>query len=357
MRLAKLVAGNLLVLFALFTVMELGYRIRRDGMPQAFVNLANYFLEVPYSNLGTGTWVVYDEVLGYRLNPASAGVNSLSVVGEEEVSIPKPAGQFRVLVLGDSVPFDDDGFPTLLRRKLQAEGDYDVINASVPGYTTYQELLFLQRDLLATTPDLVVLSYCLNDNHKFLHRLDGTGRLLWTQEAIDQFAINSPIDWLISRSYILSQIKLGAVTVSQRRTQEKTLFPWETTEDFSAAWKDESWSAAEGYLREMKATLARVGSQFAIVVIPYEPQLDDEALQANDDYVLKPQRSLKRICTDLDVPCLDLFEAFRSARAQGLGVFKGDGIHLTDAGHRFVADQLDRFLRANSLYASGQPRV
>src|SRR3972149_4551731 len=103
-RLATLIAGNALVFALIFSTMELGYRVYRDGVPQAFINIANYFSDVPYSDLGTGSWIINDDVLGYRFNPTEPGVNSLSI-RHPEVTIPKPPGLNRIIVLGDSLPY------------------------------------------------------------------------------------------------------------------------------------------------------------------------------------------------------------------------------------------------------------
>ena len=136
-----LVSINLLVFISLFTLTELSYRIYRDGLREAFVKLANTFLDVPYSSIGTANWVISDSELGYRLNPNHDGVNSLSI-RHEEIVVPKPRNTFRLIFLGDSVSFDRPGFVSYTRDMLRKEGSIEAINASVPGYTTYQELVF-----------------------------------------------------------------------------------------------------------------------------------------------------------------------------------------------------------------------
>jgi hypothetical protein len=63
---------NVLVLLGLFILTEMADRIHHDGFRGAVVNLVRYS-NVPYSNLGTGNWVIYDAELGYRLNPRLGG--------------------------------------------------------------------------------------------------------------------------------------------------------------------------------------------------------------------------------------------------------------------------------------------
>lgn len=95
--------------------------------------------------------------------------NALGFRGPE-ITVAKPDGVFRILVLGDSVCFgvgvDDD--VTFLRRwenELNAAGSrrFEVVNSGHPMYDTTQELALLRDDGLALDPDLVLLVYVVND--------------------------------------------------------------------------------------------------------------------------------------------------------------------------------------------------
>jgi lysophospholipase L1-like esterase len=345
-RIAKFAIVNLSVLLVLFLVLELSYRIYRDGIPEAFTNIANYFRDVPYSSIGTGQGAISDEILGYRLNPAQKGVNSLSTWGDE-IAVPKPTQVYRIIFLGDSVLAQNPGLVDYTRDRLPQQGKIEVINAAVPGYTTYQELMFLKTYLLATSPDLVILGYVMNDNHKFLHRFDAQGRLLVTNEAAESLKVNSIFDLIVSRSYVLTRIKVGLEAM--RRQPSPNGFSWESREDVNTAWKDESWEAQEEYLKEMQGILIQKGGKLAVVIFPFEPQLDDGLLASNYNYTLKPQRELTKICDRHAIPCLDLFQEFHTAKQQGVKLYT-DGIHLTDEGHRLAAALIYRFLGQNALY-------
>lgn len=110
------------------------------------------------------TWLVRDADLGFKLNPEMEAVNTLGIRHPE---IDPHATLFTILILGDSVAWDARGFVSLLREELEftRQRRIEVVNASVPGYTTYQERVFFERDLAHLTPDLVILQYCANDNH------------------------------------------------------------------------------------------------------------------------------------------------------------------------------------------------
>ena len=150
---AVLVAGGNVAVFALLCLLlEVGYRVHQDGLRETFRRLSTG-APTPYSSIGTGEWVIYDPELGYRLNPAKEGINEFSVRDADRLVVPKPEGLFRILVLGDSIPWDLDGFVDTLSQQMKRRGSIEVINAAVPGYTSYQELSFFKRYLLPLTPD------------------------------------------------------------------------------------------------------------------------------------------------------------------------------------------------------------
>lgn len=287
---------------------------------------------------------VSDPDLGFTLNPARPGANSLGIA-HGEISPVKPSGSFRVIALGDSVAFDDFGFVSMIREELPRirGGPVEVINASIPGFTTYQELLFLRRDLIRFQPDLVVLQYCLNDNYAFLHVVDDSGRWLLTPEAERAVGFDhlGPLAWVTRSSYLLLTIRVWLAHID---ALSGTPFVWEKRPDFYAAWKDSSWPQMEASLAEMKSLLDSIDASFIVVVVPFKPQFSPQALEKDREYTLRPQRRLNEICTRLGVPILDLFPLF--SRHQVDELYR-DQIHLTERGHRIVADELSIHLGAS----------
>lgn len=88
------------------------------------------------------------------------------------VVLPKPAGVYRVLVVGDSVPFgwgvgEGEEFPRLLENELKktprADGRaYEVINAGSPGWGLAEEYFWLEATGIGFEPDLVL--HCIINN-------------------------------------------------------------------------------------------------------------------------------------------------------------------------------------------------
>lgn len=86
-----------------------------------------------------------------------------------ERDIFREAGVFRILCLGDSFTWgwavpQEQIFTHQLESLLTQQGlACEVINAGVGGYSTDQELIFLEREGLAYAPELVVLQVTRND--------------------------------------------------------------------------------------------------------------------------------------------------------------------------------------------------
>lgn len=85
----------------------------------------------------------------------------------------KPRGRYRLVLIGDSIGAGytvdryEDTFPSILEQTLRSKGmDAELINLSVAGYNTQQEVETLKDRGLAYEPDLVLLQFCLNDRRR-----------------------------------------------------------------------------------------------------------------------------------------------------------------------------------------------
>jgi lysophospholipase L1-like esterase len=87
-----------------------------------------------------------------------------------EIAVPKPAGTFRIICYGDSNtdgPSFGKAYATQLGDLLDAEGHegprFEVVNAGVGGYSSYQGLLRFNEEVDRFTPDLILVSFGWND--------------------------------------------------------------------------------------------------------------------------------------------------------------------------------------------------
>lgn len=352
LRLCAIAGGNVLLFLLLFGIVELSYRMYVDGVGPALRGLF-----APASRaLPENHWVVRDEELGYRLDPANPEFNSFSFRGGE-VAVPKPDGVYRVLYLGDSVPFDFPGFVSITRDSLTRLGPIEVLNASVPGYTSYQEVLFYERYLRRLEPDLVVWTYVLNDNHRVLHRFAADGRMLLTREAEASMELAEPWSILVAHSYVLRRIHLGLLTVrSGGETSRESRYEWEHRADVGIAWEDDSWRMYEAQLRRLLELTRPSGTRVVVVSFPLRSQVE-HARRLTDDpeeltYVLEPQVRLDSVLALQGVPHLDLTPAFREASGTRRALYR-DAIHLSPEGHAVAAREILAFLREHGLPQRG----
>jgi lysophospholipase L1-like esterase len=121
--------------------------------------------------------LVLEEPIGYRNRPGLRGtyygvpvsINSLGMRGPEVPD--KAPGEFRILVMGDSVPFGigvryEDALPQQLERVLGERHPgrrFRALNMGVPSYNTEQELIQLRTLGIALAPDAVILFFASND--------------------------------------------------------------------------------------------------------------------------------------------------------------------------------------------------
>jgi len=113
--------------------------------------------------------IIYELQPNYRIVSLNAEICSQGLA-DRFFSLNKPLGIYRIAVIGDSGSFGwmvgpQNSFPKLLEKMLnEKQGkNYEVINFSVPGYNTSQELELLQKKVIKFNPDMVILNYCDND--------------------------------------------------------------------------------------------------------------------------------------------------------------------------------------------------
>jgi lysophospholipase L1-like esterase len=305
-----------------------------------------YSSEVEHFGHGSADGLRGDPVLGFRPDPENPGFNKLAIHDPSAVG-PKTPGIPRLLFLGDSITFVinqglpyQKGFVNLIRER--AEGETEVLNGGVPGYTTHQERLWFERELAPLEPEYVVVQYCLNDNFEFLHRFDPRTGILATEEARRVFLPEQgdPFSWLPQGSYLAYRLRIAALTL---RGEPEGEFAWDRDIGFRAAWRDDTWGLFRDELGKLKTAVEGRGGKLALMVVPLAAQLAPDAMARGGDYTFKPQRKVEETAKALGVPRVDVTEAF--VLNGGYQLFLPDGIHLNERGHYVAARATWDFLR------------
>lgn len=183
-----LLAASTLVAFALAEVLARALA----SPPGTTIRFAQDVEELErFGRTDTGVVLEDDAELFWKLVPSRTmpddahtfrGVisNPQGLREDHVVAVPKPAGELRILFLGDSCTFGtglalEQGFvqrtEDLLRGRFP-DRRIECVNAGVPGYTLFQGWRVLERRGPDLEPDLVVSAFGWNDASQWDERSD-----------------------------------------------------------------------------------------------------------------------------------------------------------------------------------------
>lgn len=299
---------------------------------------------------------VGDPALHHRMSANWSGTfpeESMAAIGKAQVSIrtnslglrapdvarPKPAGVFRILVLGDSVTFgwglrEQDTYTAQLAGLLAAlrPGQrFEVINAGVSGYGTWQEAVWLEQLAAEAEPDLVVLQVHLND------AADNLWGMSQQAEGGDSWlARHSALAQLVQRLALARRLQGSAGGACQR------------------AWNDGQqrvcWERTEELLAGMEKTASARGAPLVLLLSPMrwqvEPGVKDPRAWVD---AARYQAELASFARQQNLPLVDPLPAFRSAFTATFQPLFLDVGHPNEAGQRIMAQELYGFLAQAGL--------
>jgi lysophospholipase L1-like esterase len=302
-----------------------------------------------------------DEELPYRLRPGlkdiargvPVRVNAHGLRGAE-IETPRPATTRRILALGDSVTFgyrmpEEKIFPTLLEERLRQRSadDWEVVNAGVEGYNTRSELALLREVGFPLDPETVVLAFNLND-YDHTPVLGAMGVLtLERDQRVSRWSLSNLSEFYLLLKWLVKtrgQVWVGetpaapVADVAPPGFNDFDLYVSALRKRYWAAPDDERMAGMEAALRSMHAETRKRGIRLLVVVLPDGDQIG----VAEPD--LAPQLRLRAICTEEELECLDLRDAFEAEADQPLFL---DIMHPNAGGHRLIADAIARQLEPN----------
>jgi lysophospholipase L1-like esterase len=274
--------------------------------------------------------------------------------------VTKPAGTFRVVVLGDSIAegmgVDDvaDTFPARLERDLRAAGrPVEVLSFAVTGYNTAQEVETLAARALAFRPDLVLLAYCLNDRRPPDPRLVAALREEAAREGAVAPAALSGLrrTLLASALFRLAWLRLATPPEVELPAGADPEAPPPRPDQVPERFADgvpvagpaavEAAFARLAAIAEREAAAGR-GFDVAVVVFPYLKQLLRAPYADHHAHVaaLSARHGFAH---------LDLGPAFRACRRAGAGPLAVDRYHPTAQGHACAAEAIGGWLVREGL--------
>jgi len=373
----KLIARLLLSFFALLivlTIVEIVLRFIYDEQD----NIVSQQGETPLH-------VVCDRPYLYKLNPDHPDISSQGFRDREFDSV-KADGVFRILILGDSIAFGsgvskDRAFPKILDKILNEEyGKAEVINAAVMGYTPYNELQFYLAECKKFEPDIVIVTFCMNDIVN--------PRLHWnyTQKNIPSIPVEAIPNLEYDKDHVLPIIEASWETARLNKAhpsllmrsmiycliREKfydkpsTIFSDEdwyvihnnrqtptfiTGEDSISIqtlteYDSNEWRWLRSIYKKLNRAVADDGGKLIIVVTPLSYQIDPS-------YPFIPQSNFARYSKESKIPSIDLLPEFRKLKNLELYLKQSDGYldiwHLSEEGHKAAARIISDFLKTNKF--------
>jgi hypothetical protein len=301
-----------------------------------------HFLE----NTPTGGALVQPHpYLGYALTPGwqRRGVhhNRLGFRGRE-TSLEKPKGTVRIVCLGGSTTYgffvtsDDETWPARLEvylREIAPGHSIEVINAGVPGYTSFESLTSLQFRVLDLQPDIIVVYQGYNDLRAATWpnpRPDNTHfRKSWTGPALAPSTLESSSLFLLLRGY------WNGASGDGRELATYVIVPVNGDRIPNRPLKTINPQAINNYERNVRSLVSVAlihGSRVLLAPEAYgELTIDPEISDVVGDGMFMLAERMRQITSqhanDQRVGLLDAPRSLPLAR----GVF-ADGVHLTKFG-------------------------
>jgi len=319
-----------------------------------------------------------DPYTGFRLKPYGIGYfqNGIPAVAnrhghrDEEVSLEKPSGVFRILVLGDSFTVganvrQEEAYPQVLERLLNAEARgrrYEVVNTAVGGWEPFQYAQYYEYYGRRFTPDLVLVGFFVgNDAYNQLDRVEELPTAVLGRRVSRRAAAHplTPVRvWLLEHSHLARRL-------FQQATPHALVFTRTRCDAFSEEYLAVQRERLSNHLRRDAEREALVANSIAqieriqrltaaegipllLVLLPDENQLNP-ALQARlipaaererYDFTM-PQALLRERFAALGLPTLDLLPVFQ----QDPRCLYMNDTHWTPEGHLLAAQAIAAWLR------------
>lgn len=260
----------------------------------------------------------------------------------------KPAGTFRIVVLGDSIAAGlrveryEETFPALLEELLRKAGvAAEVINFGVSGYNTRQEVETLKDKGLRFDPDLVLLAYTLNDRE----RMDGDilKTLLEAEGKSPESAGARGAHPLLVRSALYRLVRFRVLPQPQA-------VPAESQEAVDKGVERISGDTVAPAFAELARVSEAERLPVMVAVFPrFARFFSRYPFRDQHDFVqgLSAQHGFHH---------LDLFEDFRACKRSTDEPLAVDVFHPTAAGHRCTAEAMARFIVEQRLAEGARPR-
>lgn len=260
-----------------------------------------------------------------------------------EVTVADAEQRARVLCFGDSSTFAfgvdfADAWPNQLQELLDEQHPQavEVLNAGIPGQTTYQGRQRLDRELTKWRPHLAVITFGNNDGWRWDDRAD-KDHVAPTHHSDSLTILNHSraYQWLTSYRQQMAQAQAARHQLKWAQQASQNYF------DPNNKWTPRvSLDDFADNLQAMIADCRRHDCQPVLVVWP-----DQRQLLGHPTWRPPYQEAMRKVAQAAGVECLDLVPLFEQAEDWAVERFlPNDVVHLDRPGNRFVADAVAKYI-------------
>lgn len=287
-----------------------------------------------------------DQYAGFRNRPnyrawahgvIEVRINALGFRGPE-LALQKSPGTKRVLGVGDSVAFgtavqERDIYLRRLERDTNAASASDrrveVVNLGVIGYSLHQEVISLRTHGLSLKPDIVLVSFVMNDPYPTEDPFFNVHKLHLPPKTNVQRRLYQEPRRAPSYAYRL------ALTL-YRRWQRPKGGPYPLKKWWpEGGYEMQAWPYMQEDFRELKRLAAANSFHLGVVLFPVRDQFE-----AGERAPAHPQRMIEEFLRAEGIPFLDLYDPIGADPK-----FLIDQMHLSVSGHAVAAREIGRFIQ------------
>lgn len=237
-----------------------------------------------------------------------------------DISRKKPAGQTRILLLGDSSAYgfsvrNQETFGSVLTQKLRAAypgRDVRLLNAAVAGWTTYQAVVFMKERGWEYSPDIIIIAF----------NNDSWGEWKEDRERVPPAHL-IPVMRLLYRSNIYLGMK--KIVMNARLKQDPKPAIWPRFDTAKPRVSVEDFRKNLNYIAE---GARQRNAEVMIVSMP---------LQVAKFKKQAYREAMKEVADKNDFPCICCDEDFAGLPVEEVFI---DMMHPTAKGHQIIGNNI-----------------
>lgn len=307
---------------------------------------------------------------------ASYSLNSFGMRGPE-TAIEKPAGTTRILFVGDSFTLgytvdDEKSFVRVLERDLLADGHkVEALNGGTEGYSTDQELLFLQTVGKQFKPDYVVFAPYLNDVFQnTTARYTVLAKPVFKRSGADLAIANLPLVEPTPRTWFERSTAIGNFAYGFKNRDKLTLDSQMvggrrfTLEDCpllvdSPAAIEDAWEITSALVKKIAAESIAMGAKPVALILPNRWEIHTDAplpqtlpgVTRSEIDPAKPTNRFATICQEAGFAVVDPRPKLKAEAERGNTLYlMGRDYHFNADGFQVAAGALlERFTQPDML--------